>query len=246
MKRFCFTAFFLAVFLTITCSISCKSYPPSFKISDLYRTSDTSVEFSECNHLITIKPKNFSDSDSKIGLIFYPGGRVEYQAYLPLLTKCAKKGFCCILVKMPFDYAVFDIGAAGKVLKDHPEIEQWYIAGHSLGGAMAASYASRHADKLKGVILLAAYSTRDISNSGLKVLSIYGSKDGVLKLDHYEKYKKNLPAVENGFTEIIIEGGNHAQFASYGAQKNDFMAEIKSDEQQAITAAAIAEMAGLE
>ncbi len=245
MKRFCFTAFFLAVFLTIACSISCKSYPPSFKVSEFYLNNDTSVEFSECNHLISIKPKNFSDSELNKGLIFYPGGRVEYQAYLPLLTKCAQKGFCCVLVKMPFDYAIFDIGAAGKVLKDHPEIEQWYIAGHSLGGAMAASYASRHTDKFKGLILLAAYSTHDISASGLKVLSIYGSKDGVLKLDHYEKYKKNLPELNNGLKEIIIEGGNHAQFASYGAQKDDFMAEIKSDEQQSITAAAIAEMAGL-
>ena len=142
-------------------------------------------------------------------------------------------------------FAFFDYRAAGRFIELYPQINKWYMAGHSLGGAMAASYVSRHTEDFEGLILLAAYSTHNISDSKLKVLSIYGSKDGVLNKSHYDKYRKNLPAVGKGFTEIIIEGGNHAQFASYGAQKGDFMPEITPDEQQEKTAEEIAEWAGL-
>ena len=127
--------------------------------------------------------------------------------------------------------------AGEKIFKMHPEIKNWYMAGHSLGGAIAASFVSRHTEEFKGLILLAAYSTHDISKSGLKVLSIYGSNDEVLNLDKYQKNKKNLPAVGDGLTEIIIDGGNHAQFANYGAQEGDGTAEISSEAQQEVTAA---------
>ena len=35
------------------------------------------------------------------GLIFYPGGKVEYTAYLPLMESLAQKGILCVLVRMP-------------------------------------------------------------------------------------------------------------------------------------------------
>ena len=85
----------------------------------------------------------------------------------------------------------------------------------------------------------------DISDSGLKVLSLYGSNDGVLSMDKYQKNKKKLPPVGKGLTEIIIDGGNHSQFASYGAQKGDYMANVTTDEQQRITADEISNWAGL-
>ena len=111
---------------------------------------------------------------------------------------------------------------------------------------MAAAYASKHKEVFEGLILLAAFSTHDISDSGLRVLSIYGSNDGVLNMDHYNKNKKNLPAQsdQKGLTEIVIDGGNHAQFSSYGTQKGDGKANITSEEQQEQTAAAIAVWVG--
>ena len=155
------------------------------------------------------------------------------------MTLCAQQGITCVLVKMPFDFAIFDISAAEKITRQLPEINAWYMAGHSLGGAMAAAFISRHTKDFKGLILLAAYTTHDLSASGLKVLSVYGSRDGVLNMKKYHKYKSNLPAEGSGLTEFIIEGGNHAQFANYGAQKGDYGPEISSSQQQNITAEVI-------
>jgi hypothetical protein len=78
---------------------------------------------------------------------------------------------------------------------------------------MEASYAAKHRDDFSGFILLAAYSTVDLSDSGLSMLSIYGSMDGVLDREKYEKYLSNLP---DEAKEVVIEGGCHSYFGSYG------------------------------
>ena len=236
------TSFVITIYILLLSLLSCKSYPAAFKVAKFINQSNGEITYIEGDSFFVVKPQESTDMP---GIIFYPGGLVEYQSYLPLMEKLARKGAFCILVEMPFDFAFFDSQAAGKYMKLYPQIKTWYMAGHSLGGAMAASYVSRHQADFEGLILLASYSTHDISNSNLKVLSIFGSNDGVLNREHYEKYRKNLPAVGSGFTEIIIEGGNHAQFAAYGAQKGDFMPEITPDEQQEKTADEIAQWAGL-
>lgn len=165
--------------------------------------------------------------DVKAGLIFYPGGRVDYKAYAPLMRQCAERGFLCILIKMPFNLAVFDQGAANGEQDAFPQVKHWYIGGHSLGGAIAARYAANHAQDYDGLFLCAAYSTDDLSNTGLKVLSVYGSEDGVLNRDAYEQDKKNIPQA----TEDIIQGGCHSYFGDYGMQNGDGTPTITEDEQ---------------
>lgn len=93
------------------------------------------------------------------------------------------------------------------------EYENWYIGGHSLGGAMAASYAADHLDMLRGVVLLSAYPTDSLKEGELSVLSIYGSEDKVLNM---EKVKEGREYMPSDYTEICIDGGNHAQFGNYG------------------------------
>ena len=127
------------------------------------------------------------------------------------------------------------------IQEQFPEIGRWYIGGHSLGGAMAASYATSHAGELDGLVLLAAYSTQNLSNSGLAVLSVYGSEDGVLDMEKYEQYRSNLPA---DTVEVVIDGGCHAGFGRYGAQDGDGTPTISSNEQIARTAEEIAQIAG--
>ena len=160
--------------------------------------------------------------------IFYPGGKVEHTAYAPLLRACAERGMLCVLIRMPCNLAVFNINGANGIPEQFPGVEHWYLGGHSLGGAMAASYAADHADELDGLVLLAAYSTRDLTGSGLAVLSVYGSEDGVLDLAKYEQYRSNLPA---GTSEVVIDGGCHAGFGRYGAQTGDGTPAISGDEQ---------------
>lgn len=178
----------------------------------------------------------FMPDEATKGLIFYPGGKVEHIAYIPLMQACADRGILCVLVEMPFNLAVFDVNAADGIIQQYPEIDDWYIGGHSLGGSMAASYLSDKSDDYKGLVLLGSYSATDISDTGLKVLSVYGSEDKVLNTDKYKENKSNLP---NDFNEILIDGGCHAYFGMYGNQDGDGTPSITNEEQINITADAI-------
>ncbi|MGI6535175.1 MAG: alpha/beta hydrolase [Eggerthellaceae bacterium] len=172
------------------------------------------------------------DPDNTYGLVFYPGAKVDYRAYAPLLHKLASHGWICVDVSMPLDLAILNQDAATNAMSRYPQVEHWYIAGHSLGGAMAANYASSHADGLEGLVLLAAYSTQDISGTSLDVMSVYGSNDGVLNRENYASDRANLPASTH---ELVIDGGNHAQFGSYGEQQGDGTASISAEQQRAQT-----------
>ena len=170
------------------------------------------------------------------GLIFYPGGKVEHTAYLPLMKAVASEGVLCVLVEMPFRLAVLDVNAADGIRELYPQVDRWYLGGHSLGGSMAAAYAAKHPDAFAGLILLGAYSTADLTETGLDVLSIYGSEDRVMNREKYAEYKPNLP---EAFTELVIDGGCHAYFGMYGPQDGDGSPEITVEEQITVTADAI-------
>ena len=170
----------------------------------------------------------FVPKDIRAGFIFYPGGKVEHTAYEPLMQSLAAEGILCVLPQMPFRLAVLDIGAADGILEQYPEVRNWYIGGHSLGGSMAATYLSDHTDDFCGLVLLGAYSTADLSECDLSVLSIYGSEDGVMNLQKYEEMKKNLP---KDFEEVVLEGACHAYFGTYGAQKGDGTPTASNEQQ---------------
>lgn len=164
----------------------------------------------------------------------------EHGKWLPKARKVydlAEDGILCVLVKMPCNLAVLDRNAADSIPERFSEVTDWYIGGHSLGGAMAASYAAKHTDELDGLVLLAAYSTADLTDSGLRVYAAYGSEDGVLNCEKYEADRINLP---QDTTETVIDGGCHAGFGSYGAQKGDGAPVISAEEQQQQTADALA------
>jgi len=177
---------------------------------------------------LVFKPENATK-----GFIFYPGGKVECAAYQPLMAACAQEGILCVLVEMPFNLAVLDINAAAGIQEQYPEIEKWYIGGHSLGGSMAASHLAEHIDDYAGLILLGSYSTADLSETNLDVLSVYGSEDKVMNRDKYDEYKANLPG---DFTEVVIEGGCHAYFGIYGAQEGDGEPAVSNEQQIFFTA----------
>ncbi len=223
-----------SIVLVIALSISgCAIY-----VSDYYRADVTAIESFVFDANVT-KTTLYSgavaygDLNAKYGFILYPGGKVEYTAYEPLMMELASNGVLCILIEMPFNLAVLDMNAADGIRELYPDVEYWYIGGHSLGGSMAASYIAKHSEEFDGLILLGSYSTADVSRTALDVLSIYGSEDGVMNREKYDKYKKNLPS---DLTEIVIEGGCHAYFGMYGEQKGDGSPAISVEEQIRITA----------
>lgn len=226
-----------AIFTVILlCVIGCAVY-----VNDYYHAGETTVQAMAAGDYVTVRTAEdgsllFLPDDPQAGLIFYPGGKVEHTAYAPLMRACADRGILCVLVKMPWNLAVLDANAADGIAERFPEIEAWYIGGHSLGGAMAANYAADHSGEFEGLILLAAYSTEDLSGTGLDVLSIYGSEDRVLSLEKYEANRDHLPA---DATEVVIEGGCHAGFGAYGPQDGDGTPSISGEEQVKRTVAEI-------
>ena len=176
-------------------------------------------------------------SPSKQGLIFYPGGKVEDIAYLPLMEKLSEQGFTCYLVEMPFHLAIFDTGAASQIIKDNQSITNWTLVGHSLGGASASMVASQL--PIDNLVLLGAYSTKDLSESNFYVLSLVGSEDGIVNRDKLKSNETNLPS--SAIHKEII-GGNHAYYGNYGEQRGDGNATLTPFEQQSITAQYIGEL----
>lgn len=177
------------------------------------------------------------DSASEYGVVLYPGAKVAAQAYVPLACQLADRGVYCVIANMPFNLAFFGIDSADALMDAAPQVQHWWLAGHSLGGAMGAQYAAGNADKLEGVAFLGAYAASDLSSTNLKALVVYGDADGVLNRGKLATNETNLPA---GAQTLVIEGGNHAGFADYGPQAGDGEASISPTQQQSQTAAAIA------
>lgn len=198
-------------------------------VSDYYRAEDAALEILAQDSGITVQdnltmlsPAAHTDT----AMIFYPGAKVEAEAYLPLLDQIRQTGITCILVHMPFHMAIFDTNAAEDVIDQFPAFQHWYIAGHSMGGAMASQFASDHPDQIDGLILMGAYIYGDYPAE--KTLTIYGSLNQ--SVEDQIDYTENI---------VEIEGGNHAQFGNYGPQKGDLPAAISAEEQQKQTVAAI-------
>ena len=161
-------------------------------------------------------------------LIFYPGAKIEYTAYLPLFTELANDGVDCFIVEMPFNLAFFGLDSADSIVSNSNfTYDKWYISGHSLGGVVASYYVKNHSTDYDGLILLASYPAEDLNN--VSVLSIYGSNDKVFNKETYDKSKGLM---DYNLTEYVINGGNHAQFASYGNQAGDGVATISSENQR--------------
>lgn len=160
------------------------------------------------------------------GFIFYPGGKVDYRAYAPILKMIAAKGYFVVVVPVPLNLAFFDINAAAGVEAAYPEIKNWFVGGHSLGGVAAASYAAKH-EEIRGMVFWASYPADDSFKDGnIPSVSIYGTNDG--QADVLAAKGDLLPA--NSKT-VVIEGGNHAQFGSYGPQAGDNPANISPEDQ---------------
>jgi predicted alpha/beta-hydrolase family hydrolase len=166
------------------------------------------------------------------GFIIYPGGRVDYRAYAPAAQSIASQGYLVVIVPMPLSLAVFKPGAAAEVIAVHPEIKHWAVGGHSLGGAMAASFVYTHPAAVEGLVLWASYpaASNDLSGSAVRVLSISGTLDGLSTSAKIAASRALLPA---DTAWMPIDGGNHAQFGWYGLQAGDNPASITRQEQQA-------------
>ena len=210
-----------------------------------YHADETAAEAVKGNSEVSVRQVGdgllFDGAGETDLFVFYPGAKVEYTAYAPLMLELAENGLDCVIIKMPYNLAFFGVNRAERYLSEHT-YDRIYLGGHSLGGAMAASYASKHLSELDGLILLASYPTNSLASDSFSVLSIYGSEDGVLNMEKLAEGEQYMP---KNYVSDCIEGGNHAQFGSYGEQSGDGTATIDAETQRTLTAEAILRFARL-
>jgi hypothetical protein len=177
---------------------------------------------------LVFKPQSM---DPTAGFIFYPGGRVQPEAYAPAARAIAEAGYLVVIPPMPLNLAVFDAEVASQVIDEYADVNCWVVGGHSLGGAMAARFTYLNPQEIDGLVLWAAYpaSSNDLSSSDLEVVSIHASEDGLADVDTILASQPLLPAAT---TWLLIEGGNHAGFGWYGPQPGDNPRTISRDAQQ--------------
>lgn len=198
-----------------------------YYVNDYYHADDEAKSLmngtDEVNVIKTGNGLLLDGPGNDTAMIFYPGAKVEYTSYLPLLSEVSKKNIDCFVVEMPFNLALLNQNAADEIIDDY-NYTHYYMSGHSLGGVVASQYVNS-TNKTDGLILFAAYPTSEIQKP---VLSVYGSEDKVLNM---EKYTESKSLMDN-LTELIIKGGNHAQIGDYGAQDGDGIAKISPEKQQ--------------
>jgi len=175
-------------------------------------------------------------------IIFYPGGLVEAESYSTLAKRIAATGHAVYIAQMPLNLPLTKVDAAEEIIRVHPKLS-FVLGGHSLGGVMASRFAAEHSDQLEGVFFLASYPDEKGSLKGttLAVLSILGTEDEVINRDSYREGRSYLP---DNTVYYSVDGGNHAQFGSYGPQKGDGDATISEDEQQIRTVRALQDWLG--
>jgi dienelactone hydrolase len=176
---------------------------------------DPALVVEETGSGVLVRPAN---GETAGGLAFYPGALVPTEAYVPLAGRIAEEaGLAVSLVDVPLNLAVLDVDAADGALGGAAGVERWYVGGHSLGGAMACRYAGGNADRLAGVVLVGAYCDVDVSGSDLDVLTLVGTRDGIVNRDALARSRTLVPA-DARFVDVA--GTNHTQVGVYSGQSD--------------------------
>ncbi len=199
--------------------------------------SDDAVTVESGADLVFTPVLTAAASAPTVGVIIYPGGRVDARAYAPYARGLAQGGYLVVITPMPLNLAVLAPSRALEVMDAHPEITTWAIGGHSLGGAMAANFAANYPQKIAGVFFWASYPAGgdDLSQQNIKVVSVYGTRDG---LATPEKVLASKPLLPPDTLFVPVPGGNHAQFGWYGDQAGDNPAQVTHAAQMELTLAA--------
>lgn len=178
------------------------------------------ITVSDADQGIVLAP---ADGESEVGLVFIPGAKVDPWAYAAILQGLAEDGVTVVITRPWLNLAFFDPRGLDAFTSAAPDVDVWSVGGHSLGGVRACQLAP-DADAL---VLFASYCANDLSESGLPVLSLSGSEDGLSTPEKIADARDQLPADAD---MVQIEGASHASFGDYGPQEGDGTPTISSDE----------------
>ncbi len=197
-----------------------NGYGPDYVAEQVYLNNNSSLEF--------------VGENKEYGFIIYPGGKVDEVAYMRFAEIMSETGYTTVVADFPFDIGFLGINKADEIIAKYSDVENWVLIGHSLGGVSGAVYANENPEKIDTLVFLSSYSTEDLKDTDINVLSIKCSNDTVLNEEGYNEALVNYDKEHNNFLQTLIEGGNHAGYANYGEQEGDGVSEIDSEVQQTI------------
>lgn len=168
------------------------------------------------------------------GLVFVPGAKVDPWGYAATLADAvADDGLTVVITRPWLNLAFFDPRPLSTFTDLAPDVSTWAVGGHSLGGVRACQLAT----DAGALVLFASYCANDLSTSGVPVLSLSGSEDGLSTPD---KIADAAPLLPDDTVFVEIPGASHASFGAYGAQAGDGTPTIAADEVPRLIAAELA------
>ena len=187
--------------------------------------TNDAVAVTSTEHSVVMVPAGVA---SGTGLVFIPGAKVDPYAYMYKLSEIVERtGATIVITKPTLNLAFFDQRPLATFTADAPDVDRWFVGGHSLGGVRACMLADDPA--VSGLVLFGSYCANDLTASGLEVLSIAGSRDGLSTPEKIADARGMLPADAD---LVEIEGLNHAGFGDYGVQPGDKTATIPTGQQR--------------
>lgn len=184
---------------------------------------NSAITVTDAEQGIVLEP---ADGESEVGLVFVPGAKVDPWAYAAILQGLAEDGVTVVITRPWLNLAFFDLRGLDSFTSAAPDIDVWGVGGHSLGGVRACQLAA-DADAL---VLFGSYCSNDVSDSGLAVMSISGSEDGLSTPEKIDAARDQLPTDAE---MVEIDGASHASFGDYGPQAGDGTPTISDDEMHA-------------
>lgn len=179
--------------------------------------TDPSFTLTETSDGVVLAPK----SPTGVGLVYLAGARVDPAAYAHKLSGLADAGVTVVIARPTLNFAIFESRplTTFEGLAADSGVTSWYVGGHSLGGVRACQYAAdAPAGSIAGVILFGSYCAVDLSSSGLPVLTLSASLDGLSTPSKIADAAHLLPSDAR---LVTLPGADHAQFGDYGPQPGD-------------------------
>ena len=218
----------MAVILKAFCEKILSAGAPDGSVTYEVETIDHNTRYP--TDAIIYKPVGM---EPEVGVVFYAGNPVDYRDYGTLLTAIASAGYLVISPEFPLDTAALNVIAGEEYMKQYPEIREWFLAGHSHGGGVSTVELALRPEMFKGLILIDSIIGVPVTQEGFPVLTFHATEDLAVPGYQHAILMEELAAADT--TEVVIEGGNHAQFGDYGIQFNDGVAKISKEEQLEIT-----------
>ncbi len=209
-------------------------------VIDVWANENVQVQYLDEGILMTPVADATDLPPSPTGLVFVPGARVEAHAYMFQLSGVVEQHGVTVLITEPtLNLAFFDTRSLAQFTTAAPDVDRWFVGGHSLGGVRACLMTP--GSDAAGLVLFGSYCANDLSGSALEVLSIAGENDALSTPAIIEQNAGMLPADARFVT---IAGANHASFGDYGAQSGDGERTITSEQMRAELTALLGELLG--